>query len=112
MKGKHISLHEIYMKLKIISKARKSQEAMNASQFIWNWSWCHLWLKFTESQFSLAIHHFHIDLVYPSPQILHNHLFPNLQLYYGLCENGELEDGWIVSAAVYEIQTKQQWSKR
>ena len=31
MKGKHISLHEIYMKLKIISKARKSQEVMNTS---------------------------------------------------------------------------------
>ena len=53
-----------------------------------------------------------MHLVYPCPQILHNHLFPNLQLYYGLCENGESEDGWIVSAAVYEIQTKQQWSKR
>ena len=37
---------------------------------------------------------------------------PNLQLYYGLCEKCELEDGWIVSAVAYEIQTKQQWSKR
>ena len=30
-------------------------------------------------------------------------------MHYGLCVDGELKDGWIVSAAVYEIQTLQPW---
>ena len=41
--------------------------------------WCHLWFKFTASERSLAIQHFHIDHnapCLPPPKILHNHLFP------------------------------------
>ena len=43
-------------------------------------------IKITESQFSMAFHHFHLDLnapcLPPSPQILHNHLFP---FFIGYC---------------------------
>ena len=55
-----------------------------------------------------------MHLVYPSPQILHNHLFP-ISIGYIFAVilwstgNGELEDGGIVSAVVYEIPTLQQW---
>ena len=57
-----------------------------------------------------------MHLVYPFPQILHNHLFP-ISIGY-ICSHfmvylkwwfRELEDGGIVSAVVYEIQTLQQW---